>query len=291
MKKEEAILVLEKCKQGDVISDEILNSIIFMINLSKSFNYYNQSVERVGECFTNKFGDTAKIIEYVDSNHVTIEFQDKNKANITTCYGNLKKGDFKNPYSKRVFDIGCIGNTRLRNQNGDKKKSYTIWFAMMQRCYKDCFENKTTYIDCVVCDEWLCYENFEKWFDKNYYEIPNTIIDLDKDIFKKENKVYSPETCCFVPQDINKYFTERSNSSGLPSGVYKNKSGTYGTITCSSWDGKASVRLGTYNTAEEARHAFLRYKYKCIKEKANFYKDYLPEYIYNKLMEFGDDVQ
>ena len=150
MKKEEAILVLEKCKQGDVISDDILNSIIFMINLSKSLNFYNQSSERVGECFTNKFGDTAKIIKYIDSNHVTIEFQDKNKANITTCYGNLQKGDFKNPYGKRVFGIGCIGNTRSRNQNGDKKRSYTTWFAMMQRCYKDCFEKKTTYIDCEV---------------------------------------------------------------------------------------------------------------------------------------------
>ena len=77
---------------------------------------------------------------------------------------------------------------------------------------------------------------------------------------------------------------QRDNSTGLPPGVYKNKSGTYGTRTCKSWDGKSSIRLGTFNTAEEASQVFMKYKYQCIRTKANFYKDYLPEYIYHKLM-------
>lgn len=282
MKKEEAILILEECKQGDVINEKILNSIIFMINLSKSLNCYNQSTERIGESFTNKFGSVAKITEYIDANHVTIEFQDENKANITTCYGNLQKGDFKNPYEKIVFGIGCIGNTQSRIQNGEKKKSYTIWYAMMQRCYKECFEKKTTYIDCIVCDEWLCYENFEKWFDKNYYEIPDEIMDLDKDILSKENKMYSPDTCIFVPQQINKYFVKRAPSkNGYPLGVYKNKSGTYGARATYT-----NKRIGTFATAEEASNAYRQIKTESLHKTTNKYKKYLPKSIYDILISY-----
>lgn len=43
---------------------------------------------------------------------------------------------------------------------------------------------------------------------------------LDKDILVKGNKIYSPETCCFVPQEINNLFTKRKSCRGtLPIGV------------------------------------------------------------------------
>ncbi len=282
MKKEEAIKVLEGCKYGDIINDEILKSIVFMINLSNGLNSYNQSVERVGESFINKFGDVAKIIEYIDSNHLTIEFQDEKRANIATSYKNLKNRDFKNPYGKRIFGVGCIGNAKSRNKNGDKKKSYTTWFAMIQRCYKECFEKKTTYKDCLVCDEWLCYENFEKWFDENYYEIPGEIVDLDKDILSKENKIYSPNTCIFVPQQINKYFVKRASSKdGYPLGVYKNKSGSYGARAIHT-----NKRIGTFKTIEEASNAYKQIKTESLHKTTNEYKQYLPQFIYDILMDY-----
>lgn len=274
--------MLSKCKCGDMIDDKILNSIVFMINLSNSLNCYNQSSERIGECFTNKFGDVAKIIEYIDSNHLTIEFQDEKRATITTNYNNLKKGDFKNPYGKRVFGIGYIGNAKSRNENGIKKKSYTTWFAMLQRCYKDCFENKTTYKDCFVCDEWLCYENFEKWFDENYYEIPGEIMNLDKDILSKNSKIYSPDTCIFVPQQINKYFTKRTPSKeGYPLGVYKNKSGSYGARAIHT-----NKRIGTFKTPEEASNAYKQIKTESLHKTTNEYKEYIPKFIYDILISY-----
>ena len=270
--------------------NEEYKKALHIVNILLEKDDFKIFVDRYNSTQTNNSGDIAKIIKYDNANDIVIEFQDEHKYCLHTNYSNFQKGSFKNPYHKSVYGVGCIGNANSRNETGNKKHSYTIWFAMLQRCYKDCYYKKKTYLDCYVCDEWLCFETFEKWFDENYYEIPNAIMDLDKDIFRQGNKIYSPETCCFVPQDINKCFMERDNSSGLPSGVYKNKSGTYGARTCKSWDGKSSVRLGTYNTAEEANQAFLKYKYQCIKEKANFYKDYLPEYIYNKLIELGSNI-
>lgn len=61
------------------------------------------------------------------------------------------------------------------------------------RCYDVKYSKKhPTYKDCTVCEEWHNFQTFAKWFDENYYEIENTIMDLDKDILKNGNKIYCP---------------------------------------------------------------------------------------------------
>ena len=47
------------------------------------------------------------------------------------------------------------------------------------------------------------FQEYGQWFDDNYYEIKGERMALDKDILVKHNKIYSPETCIFVPQTIN----------------------------------------------------------------------------------------
>jgi hypothetical protein len=61
-----------------------------------------------------------------------------------------------------------------------------------------------TYQDVFVCEEWHNFQVFAKWFYENYYKILGEIMNLDKDIIKKGNKIYGPEYCAFVPQTINK---------------------------------------------------------------------------------------
>ena len=92
---------------------------------------------------------------------------------------------------------------------------------MLRRCYdKKILEKFPTYKRCTVCDEWLFYPNFKKWFDENYYEIEGQKMALDKDIISKGNKVYSPENCIFVPNNINVLFTNRKGERGdYPIGV------------------------------------------------------------------------
>ena len=46
--------------------------------------------------------------------------------------------------------------------------------------------------------------------------------ELDKDILVKGNKIYSPDTCCFVPKEVNTVFTKRQSKRGdYPIGVIK----------------------------------------------------------------------
>lgn len=83
---------------------------------------------------------------------------------------------------------------------------YSHWMSMLKRCYDtNHLKHYPTYEMCSVCEEWRQLSNFKEWFDKNYVEGWQ----LDKDILVKGNKEYSPETCCFVPQEINKLFNSR----------------------------------------------------------------------------------
>lgn len=84
-----------------------------------------------------------------------------------------------------------------------RRQAEDTWRGMLRRGYsEECKTKHKTYRECVVCQEWHLFSTFKEWFDKHYVEGWH----LDKDILVKENKVYSPETCCFVPSEINALF-------------------------------------------------------------------------------------
>jgi predicted RNA-binding Zn-ribbon protein involved in translation (DUF1610 family) len=162
------------------------------------------------------------------------------------------------------FDLENIGEmTPL------KIKARSYWRAMLQRCYDPNFlESKPTYKGCRVCEEWLTLSNFLKWFEENYKEG----YELDKDLLSgKENKVYSPNTCCFLPHELNGLICRCNGLRGmLPIGVRKAAKGKY----------KAELRktmkkftFGVFDTPQEAFAAYKREKEAYIKELAQKHYD------------------
>lgn len=90
-------------------------------------------------------------------------------------------------------------------------KSYTTWDNMLMRCYSSEYQKKKpSYVGCSVCDEWLNFSEFKKWFDENYVEGWQ----LDKDLIDIENKMYSPSTCVFVPGWLNSFNNDCRRSRG-----------------------------------------------------------------------------
>lgn len=248
-----------------------------------------QKEERLGEINTSNEGYEMKIVEYNKYSDIWVEFQDKHKAKVHTEYKHFKKGGVKNPYHKSVFNVGYLGEGKYKQYvNGNQTKCYITWCNMIKRCYDPYELNRyPSYIDVYVCDEWLCFQNFAKWFYKNYYDIPNDNICLDKDILFKNNKIYSSETCILVPKRINTLFIKCNASRGkYPIGVYWRKDVDKFVAQCQILDKNSKSKqkfLGYFNNEYDAFLAYKVFKENYIKQVADEYKDLIPTKLYDAL--------
>lgn len=241
--------------------------------------------DRTGEEKTNNFGSLMRIIKYRNNADLDILFVDYNWVIKHRLYKEFKDGKVKCPYEKRVFNIGYLGEGRYNASiNGKNTKYYEIWNKMLARCYApEAIKRNPTYKDCIVHESWHNFQNFAEWVENNFYKIEGEQISLDKDILCKGNKIYSPNTCIFVPQRINNLFTKCDKCRGdLPIGVTEYKHGYGVSVSCNN----KQLALGTFNTPHKA---FLMYKLNkelVIQGIANEYKDKIPTKLYEALMNY-----
>ena len=135
---------------------------------------------------------------------------------------------------------------------------YITWRNMLKRCYSEKYHSKATYKDCFVCEEWLTFSNFKKWMETQDWEGKQ----LDKDLLKEDNKIYSPEYCIFVDRKINLFVTDCGASRGEHMiGVCWNKNKSRFVSYCSNtFTGKIEY-LGVFNTELEAHLAWKNKKH------------------------------
>ena len=244
----------------------------------------SKKINRVGEEGINKFGSKMIIKEYRKYKDIDVYFPKYNWVFKHTQYTHFKNGNIKCPYEPRYYDKGYLGEGKYKVwENGKTTDEYNIWYNMLKRCYDPkCHKEYPTYKGCRVEDYLLNFQNMGEWIKENYYEIPGEKMCLDKDILCKGNKVYSRETCIFVPERINTLFVKRDNNRGKnPIGMYQLSSGNY-QVQCNNEYGKY-VYLGTYLTKEEGFQAYKEYKEKVIKEVIDSYEGKIPEPYYSKL--------
>lgn len=160
------------------------------------------------------------------------------------------------------------------------RKAYHTWHNMIRRCYDVTCCEFPLYSDCCVCDEWLLFSNFYKWWQQNYVDG----WDIDKDLLSYGNKIYSPQTCCFLPHEINTFITSkhRNKKDGLPKGVFKIQNGYYSSCY---FNGSGNY-LGYCDNINDAFQAYKTFKEKCVKELAEKWKSKLTERVYNALLNY-----
>lgn len=177
------------------------------------------------------------------------------------------------PYikSKLVFGVGVNDLVENTYVNSKPIHSYVSWKGMLERCYSHKKqERRPTYIGCTVCDEWLLFSNFKQWFDENYIKGYH----LDKDILVEDNKIYSPDTCRYVPHNLNTILTDCRRARGnLPLGVtsvnpsvYNTRKSTTYTAQCN--DGNKKQLCKTFKTIPEAQEWYSTTKKRIVKEQA-----------------------
>lgn len=242
---------------------------------------------KVGERYINNEGQKAEIIKYKSSTNCSVQFEDGTIVE-NLQYDNIKKGAFKNPYVKNICGFGYIGETRDIEKDSNYNKLYTTWFNMIKRCYD---ENELikypTYRKISVCEDWYCFKNFYKWAILNYNPLFMQKWQLDKDILVKGNKIYSPETCCFVPSAINNLFIKSNTIRGeLPIGVHRegNKFKTAIKIK-----GKQKT-LKRCNTPEEAFQVYKQAKERYIKNTAEEWKDKIDPRVYKAMYNYQVEI-
>lgn len=254
-------------------------------------------IDRTGEINYNTFGSKMIITRYRKNNDIDVYFTEYDWTAKNVIYGNFKKGNIKCPYERSVYGVGYIGEEKYKiSENSKQSKCYKVWSKMLQRCYDEkLHKRKPTYIGCEVSEEWLCFQNFAEWYYNNYYEIESERMCLDKDILLKGNKIYSADTCIYVPETINKLFTKSDKKRGYyPIGVNYHKASEKFISQCNIYDFEENktkkIHLGCYDSTEKAFEVYKEFKERYIKKVANYYKDKIPSKLYDSLYNYEVDI-
>ena len=198
----------------------------------------------------------------------------------------LRAKDNTTDHVRTVYGVGYnSGNKHKRTIGGVSTPIYKTWNDMLRRCYSSKFQDKyPTYKGCTVCDEWHNFQVFAEWFDS--YPYKKTGYHLDKDILVKDNKEYSPDNCCIVPQEVNKLLCGRGSAKKLyPQGVYFD-SAKKRFVAGLKIDSK-QVRLGVFKNPDDAYDCYRKYKTEHIRSKALMWTGHLEERVILALMNWS----
>jgi hypothetical protein len=245
----------------------------------------------VGYCYLTKQDYLITIVEVISKTRFIVKFESGFELEVTKRA--IESGLVKYPFHPTVFDVGYLGvgkygttdktSNRISKSNKRIKlaKAYQVWQGMLGRCYCPIVQIKQPNIrNLTVHIKWLNYQIFAKWFEENYIEG----FDMSQNILIPKSTVYSPETCCFVPNEIrNSLSFVRRQKHNLPMGVMPNNNSFSAGIHIK---GQERTHLGTYSTPQKAFSQYKHAKQLNLQNLAKKHKDKLPIKTYNALMKF-----
>lgn len=151
-------------------------------------------------------------------------------------------------------------------------RSGTLWMNISKRLAQDKSYERSS---CVFRD----FQSFSEWCQNEYgylrQEENGKFWSLDKDILCEGNKIYSEETCIFVPQIVNNVFeTSEATKGAYALGAYLSSNGKKFTSRCRDPFLKKVLYLGTHDSELEAHKAWQTCKSAILKKLADKYADH-----------------
>lgn len=189
-----------------------------------------------------------------------------------------------------VCGVGINDYVGVIRVDGKHIESYHIWKGLLRRLF-----NPTTHIthpryaDVLLDPDWIYFSRFKEWWDANSPYRQNGW-QLDKDLLSRHygysEKIYSPQTCCFLPREINAVLVVQKKrlATDVPIGVQHEKSGNFNARMHTPSGNK--IRIGTYHSSEDAFQAYKKAKESYVKTLAEKYKEYLDPRAYEALMAY-----
>lgn len=246
-----------------------------------------KKVEYEGKVYpSNRFGDV-KILEYKNNKQVVIMFLNTGFIKEEST-GVIRSGHIRDSSLPTTCGFGYI-DIEGASAHKHTTKEYLLWNNMINRCYNEKVLIKyPTYRECSVDDRWKYLSCFKEWCNKQV-GFGNDGWHLDKDIIVKDSKMYSPETCCFVPPEINCALAGNKRVRGaFPQGVIYNYTKTR--YRARIQRGNKWESLGTYDTPEEAFQTYKPVKEAHIKSLAEKWKDQIDIRVYEALMNWTVEI-
>ena len=243
----------------------------------------------VGKILKSKSFGEFKILKYNDNKNVEIQFL-KTGFKTVAQLGHIRNGKVKDLYSPTVYGVGVLGTKYQAKIKGVQTKEYDLWQSMLKRCYSNVYKKKRpTYEGCKVSENFLHYEYFYEWCNKQI-GFGNKDWQLDKDLLVKGNKVYSEDYCVFIPQEINKVLIKRTASRGeYLIGVCWSK--THKAFAAQVGKNKGNQEhLGYFTTEIEAYNAYKQAKEAFVKEQADKLEGKIDQRAYNALMNYTVEI-
>ncbi len=142
-------------------------------------------------------------------------------------------------------------------------KVYQHWMSMIRRCYSDVEKKRHTYLDSEVCDEWLYFSNFKKWYDNEILKLGDTSgvkLVIDKDLKVMGNRIYSPDNCLVLTDSVNSCISLKSQGDYLLGVSWKEKNKQY---QCQIMEDGKKKYLGLFTDERQAH-------FKWCEEKAYY---------------------
>lgn len=238
-----------------------------------------ESKVTVGKVFsTNTYGDL--VIEEVYPRKAKVRFLDTGSARLVgKC--DILAGKVKDLYKPIVHGFGFRGEGVPIKGN---KVHYRQWYSMIERCYDPTNKAyKENYFRVSVCDDWRNFQNYLTWC-KNQKGCGNDGWNLDKDILNKDSYIYSPETCCFVPKEINLAIVAQRVNGDFKYGIYYcGKINKFVPRTRQKDKEKNDRYIGVFDTESDAIEAYKFHKKEYIKFLADKFKDQIDGRVYEAL--------
>ena len=231
---------------------------------------------------------TCEVVEYVNNESVKVRFVETGYEK-DVWLKSVKTGNIRDCTAPTLYGVGVIGETNLKTKGKDAKE-YILWRNMLKRCYDSNAKKEfPSYTLATTTESFRDFVKFTSWCIKqigfNFKDDKGKPFQLDKDILFKGNKIYSEETCAFVPQEVNLLFVKREKSrGGYPIGVRFHKAGG---MFRAMYNNKQSEH---FKTPEEAFCTYKEAKEAYIKEVANKWKDKIDPKVYEALMNYQVEI-
>jgi len=162
----------------------------------------------------------------------------------------------------------------------DTHLGFSVWNDMVRRVTDTGRRKSKAYAFASICEDWYEFEKFSAWYVGYTHRKEGWV--LDKDLLGNGSKIYSPETCCFIPHELNQMMVScRVDSKGMP-GVFPVRGKFCARVRARN----VQHHIGTYETPDQAYSAYLDAKSSFLVAEAEKHQGDLPPAVMTAIRSF-----